>query len=196
MTRARAWLQVGFIPRPRRAPWPAWALLVCGMGLFIAAALDWREAYTARADAEQAMQTWQDEQARQRRLAQSPASPTGPQARPAARTDASAPTKETLRSARRVADLLEHRWDQLFAALEAHTPPGLQWLRLEHEAEAGEVMLEGVAAEGRLALQVVDTLASQAGWHEVALSRLEAGQGADAAALRFELRARTALNLP
>lgn len=193
MKQARAWLQVGFLPRRQRAPWPAWALLVCGMGLFMAAALEWREADTARADAEQALRTWQrerqDEQVRQRRQAQALAKAPVP-------TKATPPSRETVRNAQRVAALLDHRWDQLFAALEAHTPAGLQWLRLEHEAEAGEVQLEGLATEGRLALQVVDALAAEPRWHEVAMSRLEAGQGADGASLRFELRARTALNLP
>lgn len=201
MTRATPWLQVGFLPRRQRAPWPAWALLVCGMGLFMAAALDWREADTARADAEQALRTWEtrerterdqrDAQARQRRLAQaSPASAASAKASPASR--------DTLRNAQRVAALLDHRWDQLFATLEANTPAGLQWLRLEHEAEAGEVQLEGLAAEGRLALQVVDTLATQVGWRDVAMSRLEAGaaSGQGAEALRFELRARMALERP
>lgn len=193
MRQARAWLQVGFLPRRQRAPWPAWALLVCGMGLFMAAALDWREADTARVDAEQALRTWQeerqDEQLRQRRQAQAAATASMP-------AKATPPSRETLRNAQRVAALLDHRWDQLFAALEAHTPAGLQWLRLEHEAEAGEVQLEGLASEGRLALQVVDALAAEPRWHEVAMSRLEAGQGAEGASLRFELRARTALKLP
>lgn len=203
MTKATTWLQVGFLPRRPRAPWPAWALLVCGMGLFMAAALDWREADTARADAEQALRTWEtweraqqeqrDAQARQRRLAQ--AGPAG-----AASTQAPPVSRDTLRNAQRVASLLEHRWDRLFATLEAHTPAGLQWLRLEHEAEAGEVQLEGLAADDRLALQVVDTLAAEVDWQEVAMSRVEAGtaagQGAGADALRFELRARASLAAP
>jgi len=197
MKQARAWLQVGFLPRRQRAPWPAWALLVCGMGLFMAAALEWREADTARADAEQALRTWQkeqqNEQVRQHRLAQAQAQALAKAPVPA---QATLPSRETVRNAQRVAALLDHRWDQLFAALEANTPAGLQWLRLEHEAEAGEVQLEGLATEGRLALQVVDALATEPRWHEVAMSRLEAGQGADGASLRFELRARTALNLP
>lgn len=190
MRRAKAWLQVGFLPRRQRAPWPAWALLVCGMGLFLAAALDWREADTARAEAEQALRTWHDQQTRQRQDPLRPALPAQSQAQVAA------PSRETVRNAQRVGALLEHRWDQLFAAIEANTPVGLQWLRLEHEAEAGEVQLEGLATEGRLALQVVDALAADARWQDVAMSRLEAGQGADAAALRFELRARTALDTP
>lgn len=193
MRRAPDWLQVGFVPRRQRAPWPAWALLVCGMGVLMAAALEWREADTARVEAEQALRAWQqaqrDADTRQRRQAQVAASAAQPGER--------APlSREVARNAQRVAALLDHRWDQLFATLEANTPAALQWLRLEHEAEAGEVQLEGLAAEGRQALQVVDTLAAEPDWHEVAMSRLEAGQAVEQGSLRFEVRARVAAVTP
>jgi hypothetical protein len=189
MTRPTPWLQVGFLPRRRPVPWPAWALLVCGLGLFLAAALAWRGAGTQRADAEQALHSWQAEQTRQRRVVTRTVQPT-----PAA---PAAATRDAQRTAQRVAALLDHPWAGLFATIETLSPPGLQWLRLEHEAEAGEVQLEGLAREGQQALQVVDALSSTPGWQDVALSRLEAGANPEAGnTLRFEVRAHQGNSAP
>jgi hypothetical protein len=182
VSRVRPWLQVGFLPRREPAPWPAWALLVAGLGLCLVAALDWREASLANAEAEQALHSWQAQQR--------PARP------PAAVVKAAPVNRETPATAQRVSALLGHRWGALFTTLEDVTPAGMQWLRLEHEAEAGEVQIEGIAPAGQQALQVVDALSATPGWQDVALSRLETGSAASSSTavggLRFEVRAHTA----
>ena len=98
-------------------------------------------------------------------------------------------------AAQRVAAQLNHPWGALLSSIEAETPAGLQWLLFDHDSDSPELRLEGLGSDVASVLSVVDVLASRAGWSQVALSRLQAAEGAPArgtaggAGWRFELRA-------
>ncbi len=98
-------------------------------------------------------------------------------------------------AAQRVAAHLNHPWGSLLASIEAETPPGLQWLVFDHDSDSPELRLEGWGSDVASVLSVVDVLSSRVGWSQLALSRLQAAEGAqarDAAGRigwRFELRA-------
>ena len=78
---------------------------------------------------------------------------------------------EAQRAAHRVAASLEAPWNELFASIEAATPAGVQWLRLDFTAASGDLRLDGETADTGTALRVVDRLASQRSWRDVALVR-------------------------
>jgi hypothetical protein len=98
-------------------------------------------------------------------------------------------------AAQRVAAHLNHPWGSLLASVEAETPTGLQWLVFDHDSDSPELRLEGWGSDVASVLSVVDVLSSRVGWSQLALSRLQAADGAQArdaaggTGWRFELRA-------
>jgi Tfp pilus assembly protein PilN len=169
---------------PRRPPLAyAWALAA----VLVAA--------TAIADAVAAKRQRDVERARLahaiRRLPRQAAAPSRP---PASAGDARAEA-QAVRDAREVSARLAHPWDRILVGIEAESPPGLQWLRLDHGNDDPVLQLEGVAPDAGTVLQLVRNLSGRGGWKDVALSRLQspdAGRGG--AGWRFELRA--VLDLP
>ncbi|MBC7484279.1 MAG: hypothetical protein H7337_20780 [Rhizobacter sp.] len=98
-------------------------------------------------------------------------------------------------AAQRVVAHLNHPWGPILASIEAETPAGLQWLVFDLDSDSPELRLEGLGSDVASVLSLVDVLSSRAGWSQVALSRLQTAEGAQArdtaggAGWRFELRA-------
>jgi hypothetical protein len=178
---SNAWPRPDFLATaaPRRPAiawlWSAAALVVVALALN-----DWQ---AARRELD----------AQQGRLAR--ASQRAPLARPRATAAAPAgpPDAEGARAAQAVVGRIAHPWDRILANVESETPDGLQWLALEHDADDGAVRLEGAATDVATILRFVDSLGDHGGWSDVALGRLRANDGRDAAAgapaWRFELSA-------
>jgi len=190
----RRWPQPDFLARGPRRPRLAWLVLATG-GL--ACALGATDLLGLRQDLER--------EARQlaRLRAAEPAAPREG-ARPNGSVAAAATAqrgKETLRvnAAWQVQQRLAYRWELLFAGVESASPPGVQWLALEHDGERADVRLDGRAPDVAAALQAVEALAACEGWGEVALRYVgePVGERGTAApeprgGLRFELAARLA----
>jgi hypothetical protein len=162
---------------------PAIAWLWCAAALVVAvlALDDWRVA-RQELDAQRARLA--------RALQRAPAAELRPRA-PASATQAS--DFDAARAAQAVADRIGHPWDQILANMEIETPAGLQWLAFDHDADESTVRLEGAAGDIATVLRFVDSLGDHAGWSDVVLGRLRAGEARDAMpglpAWRFELRA-------
>lgn len=163
-----------FLPRPARPPGLAWAWCACAVLVFALAADEGLALAAAREDL-----------ARQLERARAAATPL----RPAA--PVAAPRREAVLAARRVAARLGHPWRTVFEDAEAAAAPGVRWLRLEHDAERGDLRLAATAPNRDAVRATLDRLGSTAGWDEVMLLRLE--EDARSAVLRFELRARLAV---
>lgn len=173
------WPAPDFLPRPRRTPWLAWALLVAGSLAFGLAGFDWWTTKQAAAQSQQRLARWQQELRPVRAVA--------------TRASASAQTEAGATAAQALSRRLDHPWQTLFQATETEAAPGVRWLRLEHDAERGTVRMEGVANDLAAVIRGLDVLSAAAAWHEVSLMRVDAGavvSGGLAGPLRFELRAR------
>jgi hypothetical protein len=168
------WPQPDYLPRPSRPPAIAWAALLCASLLVALAADEWLSLQAAR-----------DEMGS--RLARLPdrRSPPTPADASESRPGASVAAQALVRA-------LAHPWRQLFEASEAHAATGVQWLRLDHDAERGDVRLDGLAPDRRAVLKTLEALEGAPGWHEVLLLRIEPAHAEAAAArgVRFEMRAR------
>jgi hypothetical protein len=171
------WPAPDFVPRPRRTPLLAWALLGAGVLALVVAALDGWEVTRAQAQARQSLARWETE--------------LRPQRAPAGRVVAAAPSDAAASAAQTLVRQLAHPWLTLFQATESETSSGVRWLRLQHGAERGDVRLEGVATDLAALLRCLNALSGAEGWHEVSLQRVEAGSAATPGApLRFEVKAR------
>lgn len=167
----RRWPSPDFLPQPPRTPRLAWAGLVCGVLVSGLAVDEWLALDAAR-----------DELRRQTDRLQSAARPEKPP------PSAPAVRPEAARAAQALARRLDHPWRSLFESSERLAADEVRWLRLEHEAERGEVRLEASAPSRDAVLKTLDALAAAPRWSEVMLLRVEAAGGAPG--LRFELRAR------
>ncbi|MDE2081234.1 MAG: hypothetical protein KGI90_07770 [Burkholderiales bacterium] len=171
-SRAR-WPRADFLPRPKRSPLLAWVWLLFSVSVLAVAFDDWTAVEAAR------------DELRGRAAAVRLA--TRPDAAPA--STAPAPLGAAV-AARRVVQGLDHPWHTLFEGPERYAPRAVRWLRLEHDAERGEVRLEGEAPDRDTALETADSLARAPRWSDVTLLRIEAaGAAAPGAGVRFELRA-------
>ena len=90
---------------------------------------------------------------------------------------------DAIRAAQRVLAQLAHPWGQILATVEAETPAGLQWMLLDHAVDSPDLRFEGQAPDASIALQMVDALSVRPGWSAVALTRLQAPDLRDAAAI-------------
>ena len=173
MTRFRvAWPAPDFVPRRNRPPPVAWVLLVVGVATLALAVADLAALNRQRDEALQGLARWQR------------------QALPPVHTVAvAAPDAAAVRTARAIARSLQYPWRDVLLSAEAAAAPGVQWLRLEHDAERGDVRLEGVAPGAEAVLRSLEALTGARGWHDVTLTRTDGGAGA-VDSLRFELRAR------
>lgn len=182
MTRQRPpatrWPKADFLPAPVRPPLLAWAWAGCA-ALALAFALDdWMALDAAREELHARVDRWRAAQ----RIA--PASAHVRSAVPAgAATAAGAVVRQ-----------LDHPWRSLFEATEQRAAEPLHWLRLEHDAERGDVRLEGAAPSRDAVLKTLDALAAAPGWSDLMLLRIESADPVAPAGggLRFELRARLA----
>ncbi len=181
-----AWLGPDFLPRPRRTPLLAWALLVSGALVFAVAGVEWWQLRSAEAEARQDLARWQRAALPERGALVKAQAGAAPQ------------PEGSAAAAQALVHRLDHPWSALFQATELDASPGVRWLRLEHDAERGAVRLEGVANDLTELLRCLDALAGADHWHGVALLRLESGPASGSASgsegsagpLRFELRAR------
>jgi hypothetical protein len=179
---SHAWPRPDFLATstPRR-PAIAWLLSAAALVVVALAANDWQAARRELVA----------QQARLARASQrAPLSATRPRA---SATATGATDAEGARGAQAVVGRIAHPWDRILANVESETPDGLQWLALEHDADDGAVRLEGAAVDVATILRFVDGLGDHGGWTDVALGRLRANDGRDAAAgapaWRFELNA-------
>lgn len=172
---AAGWPQPDFLPRPARPPWLAWAALLCASAVLALAIDEWIALDAAR----------EQLQARIARLPERPVAETrsGPTSTPPGAAEA----------AQGLAKALAHPWQHLFESSERHAASGVRWLRLDHDAERGNVRLDGVAPDRRAVLSTLESLAADARWSDVLLLRIEAAAAEDAPGermVRFELRGR------
>jgi len=176
------WPRPDFVVRRSRPPALAWVWAATGALVLATTAAD---GLAGRRDVERQAARLAHASQRASRVAPPPAAPA---ATLGAKTDADA-----IRAARRLVDRLNHPWDQILANLEAEVPEGLQWLVFDHDSDSPELRLEGAAPDAATALHLVDMLAARPGWSEVALSRLQAPDPRDSAAVvplwRFEMHA-------
>lgn len=189
------WPQPDFLATRGGPPRLAWWWAATGAAV-LAVTLFEGLALQRRVDAQQARlaKATQATQAARRGANATPRRSTAP----AAATTASADGKTeaaAIDAAQRVVAHLNHPWGAVLASIEADTPAGLQWLVFDHDSDSPELRLEGLGSDVASVLSVVDVLASRAGWSQVALSRLQAAEGAPARGAagatgwRFELRA-------
>jgi hypothetical protein len=135
----------------------------------------------------QALADQAQERIAQVRRAAPPARTTRPEA------DGSTRARE---AALRVVSELDVDWGAVLGSVEQATPKGVRWLALTHDARRGELRLEGQAEIQDAAFSVVDALARDRAWQDVALVHIgtEAAGGtapAEAAAgARFIVGAR------
>lgn len=101
---------------------------------------------------------------------------------------------EATRAAREVAGLLQEPWGQILSQVETAGGKQVQWLGFDYTAVRAELRLEGLSADRKTALDVVDRLSALPGWQDVVLSRLMTGdQGL--AGLRLDISARLQPNM-
>ncbi len=176
---ATRWPRADFLPTPVRPPLLAWAWMGCA-ALALALALDdWLALDAAREELRSRVDRWQA--AHRARSAPVPA-------RSAVPAGAAAAAGGVVRQ-------LAHPWRSLFEATEQRAAEPVRWLRLEHDAERGDVRLEGGAPSRDAVLKTLDALAAAPGWSDLMLLRIEPADAAAApvgSSLRFELRARLA----
>ena len=187
------WPQPDFLVLRRGPPRLAWAwaatgAVVLAMTLFDGLALQ------RHVDAQQARLSTATQRVAAAATAAAPRRPTARVASTATSGDARAEAA-AIDAAQRVAAHLNHPWGSLLASVEAETPTGLQWLVFDHDSDSPELRLEGWGSDVASVLSVVDVLSSRVGWSQLALSRLQAADGAQApdaaggTGWRFELRA-------
>jgi hypothetical protein len=103
-------------------------------------------------------------------------------------------------AARLVVRDLDHDWPAVLGSIEQATPRGVRWLTMAHDARRGELRLEGQAGTQPEPFAVVDALARDRAWQDVALLQFAAeappgGASAPAAGVRFTVSARRAAAL-
>lgn len=170
-TAGSRWPSPDFLPQVPRVPTLAWVWLGCGALVLALAADEWLAVDAAR-----------DELHRQTDRLQAAARPAKP---PPAAPDV---RPEAARAAQTLVRRLDHPWQSLFEGTERLAAGEVRWLRMEHDAERGEVRLEAAAPSRDAVLKTLDALAAAPRWSEVMLLRVEAA--GVASGLRFELRAR------
>ncbi len=172
---AAPWPRPDFLPRPVRPPALAWLCLLAGAVALAVALDDWLAVESQRGDLAREIE--------RRQLAARP--------RNAARPPTAEASPTTVAAAAAIARRLEHPWRNVFEAAEQRPAAGVRWLRLEHDAERGDLRLEGSAPSRDAVLQTLDALAAAPGWREVLLLRIESGAapGLPVQGLRFEVRA-------
>lgn len=176
--------QPDFVATGPRGSSLGWALAATGALVLATAAWTGWDSYQARDAAQQELAQLQS-RARGRPVAA---------AAPVLRNSAQAASQqqaqlEATRAAREVAGLLQEPWGQVLGQVEAAAGGQIQWLGFDYTAVRAELRLEGLAADRKTALDVVDRLSALPGWQDVVLSRLMTGdQGL--AGLRLDVSAR------
>lgn len=167
------------MPAPVRPPLLAWAWMGCA-ALALAFALDdWLALDAAREELRSRIDRWHAAQ-------RAPSTPAP--LRPTVPAGAAAAAGAVVRQ-------LDHPWRSLFEATEQRAAEPVRWLRLEHDAERGDVRIEGGAPSRDAVLKTLDALVAAPGWSDLMLLRIEPADAAAVPAgssLRFELRARLA----
>jgi hypothetical protein len=168
------WPRPDFLPTANRPPWLAWlwlatAVLVLGVVLRDGLALQTQVDSQAQEQAQEQAQR----QARTQRTAPATAVNARASTSIAAVTSASQNNDAAVK-ANAVVRQLEHPWGRMLFTLESETPPGMQWLLLDHNAASPELRFEGVAPNSDMVLDTVNRLSARRGWSEVVLSRLQA----------------------
>lgn len=180
----RQWPLPDFAPAPRRSPW--WAWLLCASGLLAAACTGWQawDQHQQTTDLAAQAAAWQAR-------VQPGAAPNAPRrATPTTAAEAASAARASA-AARQVAQAVSHRWDRLLRAVEQHGVPQVQWLRLVHEAQRPEVLLEAQVPDRQTALALVSRLATAPGWQQVSLQRSDEPDPASGrSGLRIEIAAR------
>jgi hypothetical protein len=171
------WPRPDFLPQPKRPPWLAWAWLICGALALALAVDDWITLIEARSVVERQIARWRPASAA--RVAAAPG---------AAATAPAGAASAAVALTRRLA----HPWQTLFETTERYAPVEVQWLRLEHDADRGDLRLEAVAPSRDAVRTTLDSLTGAGGLDDVMLVRVEVAGASTAAppGLRFELRAR------
>lgn len=175
LRRRTHWPQPDFVVRPQRAPAIAWVLLAAGVLACAAATHEWIGLRLAEADATQQADRMQS----RARIAAAP--------RAAIKADSGA-----LQSAHLLNERLGHRWQALFAALEAVEQP-VFWLRLQADAGGGQVVLEGTTPTRAALQQALMELARAPHWQSVTLNGIDLQPGPstdEPKPMRFALNAR------
>lgn len=174
---ATRWPQPDFLPRPARPPLLAWAALLCMSGVLALAVDEWLVLETAREELRA-----QIERAR----------PADERRAPRPGAGSARPAPGAAEAAQALSRAIVHPWHTLFESSERHAAAGLRWLRLEHDAERGDVRLAGTAPDRRAVLKTLEALAGDPGWDDVLLMRIEAPPAGESVGegVRFELRAR------
>ncbi|WP_341893282.1 hypothetical protein [Variovorax sp. YR752] len=177
------WPQPDFLPRPARPPLLAWAALLCMSGVLALAVDEWLVLEAARDEVRAQIERVRPADERRALRAGSRAGATGAQ-----------PARGAAEAAQALSRAIEHPWRTLFESSERHAAAGLRWLRLEHDAERGDVRLAGTAPDRRAVLKTLEALAADPGWDDVLLLRIEAPAAGESTGegVRFELRARLA----
>jgi hypothetical protein len=173
-----------FVARPRRAPWPAWLLMGCGLLMAVVSGLDVLAANDRLAAGRERLARLQAASERLRATTSAAARAASAGTNGGARATDQAAAREAAWS---VAASLRHPWLLVFEAVEAATPAGVRWLGMDHDAGRPELRLEGTAPDAASALALVDALAADPAMAMVVLTRLDRAQ--DAAGVRFELSA-------
>lgn len=178
---ATRWPKADFLPAPRRPPWLAWLWMGCAALVLAVAVDDWLALDAEREDLRALVE---------RSQAARRASPAAAPARSTVPAGAALAASAVVRR-------LVHPWRSLFEAAEQRAAEPVRWLRMDHDAERGDVRLEGVAPSRDAVLKTLDGLAAQPGWSDLSLLRVELADAAAPTAtagggLRFELRARLA----
>ncbi len=198
------WPRPDFLPAVQRPPWLAWvwlvtALLVLGSVVLEGWALQSQLQFQLQAQsrAQSRTQSWTQSRtnsqstertervARSENTASASASATAA-ATPANTRNSTAALSASQNSAAagKAAALTQHMaypWGRVLYTLESETPPGLQWLRFDHNTANSELRFEGVAPTSDLALDTVNRLSARRGWSGVLLSRLQAPDALTAA---------------
>lgn len=154
---------------PRGSPL-GWALAATGLLVLATAVWSAWESHAAR-DAAQLELAQLQNRARGR-----PAAVAAPVARNSAQaTSQLQAQQEAARAAREVAGLLQEPWGQILSQVETAGGKQVQWLGFDYTAVRSELRLEGLSADRKTALDVVDRLSALPGWQDVVLSRLMTG---------------------
>ena len=162
------WPRPEFLALPSRPPALAWVW--AGTGALVLA--------TTVVDAAGLQRQIDVQGLRLSKATQRNARATPPRAVPAA-VDNAAGSPQAVRAAQQVAHDLAHPWGPILASVESETPPGLQWLLLDHGVDSPDLRLEGLAPDVASVMGLVDALSARVGWSNVVASRLQAPAAPD-----------------
>ena len=180
------WPRPEFLALPARPPALAWVWATTG-ALVLAATLVEAEGLQQQIDAQGLRLSEATQQnLRLARLAR-------PRSAASVAVNSAAHSPQAVRAAQQVAHDLAHPWGPILASVESETPPGLQWLLLDHSVDSPDLRLEGLAPDVASVMGLVDALSARVGWSNVVASRLQAPDAREPAApgprWRFELSA-------